>query len=68
MLGGAQSRNVPETTDILFEIMPLTASLSSLICLACSRTSAPSSVSRKLRVDRSSGERRVDPRVRQCGG
>src|SRR5882762_7426912 len=54
MLGGAASRNSPETFDRWFEAMLSTASLSSVLCWACSRTSDPTSVSRRLRVERSS--------------
>src|SRR6266849_736168 len=54
MLGGAASRNTPETFDRWFEAMLSTASLSSVVCWACSRTSDPTSVSRRLRVERSS--------------
>jgi hypothetical protein len=54
MLGGAESRNTPETLDRWFEAMLSTASLISALCWACSRTSDPISVSRRLRVERSS--------------
>src|SRR5215472_16328290 len=53
MLGGAESRKVPETSDSRFETMLWMDSQSSAQRTACSRTSAPSSVSRNLRVDRS---------------
>src|SRR5258708_7424229 len=53
MLGGAESRNTPETFDRWFEAMLSTASLSSALCWACSKTSDPTSVSRRLRVERS---------------
>jgi hypothetical protein len=54
MLGGADSRKVPETSDKRFETMLSIASLSSAPRIACWRTSAPSSVRRRLRVERSS--------------
>lgn len=54
MLGGAESRSSPETFDRWFEATLSTASLSSTVWRACSRTSDPTSVSRKLRVERSS--------------
>src|ERR1700741_344905 len=54
MLGGAESRSSPETLDRWFEAMLSTASLSSTVWRACSRTSDPTSVSRRLRVERSS--------------
>src|SRR5260370_31238612 len=54
MLGGDQSRNKPETCDIWFDGMLSTVSLSSAPCWAYSRTSDPTSVSRRLRVERSS--------------
>jgi hypothetical protein len=53
MLGGAESRNVPETFDSLLEIMLSTASLTSTLRIACSRISDPKSVSRRLSVERS---------------
>ena|SRR6476661_10580260 len=53
-LGGAESRRVPDTSDKRFETILSTASLSSALRTAWSSTSAPSSVSRRLRVDRSS--------------
>src|SRR6516164_1854079 len=53
MLGGAASRNSPETVDKWFEAMLSTASLISVLCCACSKISAPTSVSRRFRVDRS---------------
>src|SRR5258708_10793492 len=53
MLGGAERRSSPETFDRWFEAMLSTASLSSTVCRACSRTSDPTSVSRRLRVERS---------------
>src|SRR6202023_198867 len=54
MLGGDESRNKPETFDIWFEAMLSTVSLSSALCWAYSKTSDPTSVSRRLRVERSS--------------
>src|SRR5258708_31367619 len=54
MLGGADSRRVPETFDSWCDTMLSTASLSSAQRCACSRTSDPTSVSRRLRVERSS--------------
>src|ERR1700751_2575105 len=54
MLGGAGSRSSPETFERWFEAMLSTASLSSTVWRACSRTSDPTSVSRRLRVERSS--------------
>src|SRR5260370_32672739 len=54
MLGGDESRNKPETFDIWFEAMLSTVSLSSALCWAYSRTWDPTSVSRRLRVERSS--------------
>jgi len=51
MLGGEASRSVPETCDRRLEATLLTASLSSAIRRACSRTSEPASVSRKGAVD-----------------
>src|SRR5580698_6266201 len=54
MLGGAESRSSPETFDRWFEAMLSTASLSSTVWRACSRSSDPTSVRRKLRVERSS--------------
>src|SRR5258708_35066697 len=45
---------MPETVDSWFETMLSTASLSSALRWACSRTSDPTSVSRRLRVERSS--------------
>jgi len=53
VLGGAASRNSPVTVDRRFEAMLSTASLISELCLACSNTSEPTSVSLRLRVDRS---------------
>ena len=53
-LGGADSFKVPETSESRFETTLSTASLSSALRTACSRTSAPNSVRRRLRVDRSS--------------
>src|SRR5580698_8622337 len=54
MLGGAESRSSPETFDRWFDAILSTASLSSMVWRACSRSSDPTSVSRRLRVERSS--------------
>jgi hypothetical protein len=53
MLGGAESLSVPDTFARWFETIPSTASVSSALCRACSRTSEPTSVSLRLRVERS---------------
>ena len=54
MLGGAESLNTPDTLDRQFETISPTASPSSAPRWACSRSSNPMSVSRNLRVERSS--------------
>jgi hypothetical protein len=53
MVGGAEIRSVPETRALWLDAMLPTASLSSAVRCACSSTSEPTSVRRKLRVDRS---------------
>jgi hypothetical protein len=54
MLGGEESRKTPETFERWLEAILSTASLSSALRWACSKTSDPTSVSRRLRVERSS--------------
>ena len=54
MLGGAESLNTPDTFERRFETISPTVSPSSTLRWACSRSSDPTSVSRSLRVERSS--------------
>jgi hypothetical protein len=53
MVNGAETRRFPDTLTLWFDAMLLTASLSSPVRCACSSTSQPTFVSRRLRVERS---------------